>query len=243
MSLLFEIKEALSEFGMEWIGRYYGVYSAFVHSVEDPDNLGRIQLIVPSIYGDAPYKYWAYPRGLMAGKGIGFFFIPNEGDKVRVSFENGDMRYPIWEHGWWAKGDVPEGAEPEVKIIQTTAGHRIKFSDKAGEESILITDKAGNKFTLDKEGVSIKSDNISWGKYKTSDEKAVLGDTAKAKLEAICDALMNLCDLIGQLTVATAMGASSIPINKPAFDALKQQVNALKGQLNQILSNKVTLDK
>jgi Type VI secretion system/phage-baseplate injector OB domain len=240
---LFELKEYLSEFGLEWLNRYYGVYSGTIYSNADPDNLGRLQLSIPAVYGDKPFKYWAFPRGVIAAKGVGFYFVPNEGEKVRVSFENGDPRFPLWEYGWWAEGEAPDGATPEKKIIRTTAGHTIVFNDKEGEEAITITDKAGNKYTLDKEGCSTESKNISLGKYKTSDEKAVLGDTAQKKLEDILDKMDAICDAVKLVTVPTALGPSGTPLNFVQFDGIKTQIAALKGSLPSILSNTVTLNK
>lgn len=239
---LFEIKEKLEQFGLEWFNRYYGLYTGFVSSSEDPENLGRLQLLVPNVYGTKPYKYWAMPRGMMSGKGIGFFFIPNKGDKVWVSFENGDPKFPVWEYGNWAKGDVPAGATPLVKILKTTTGHTIEFNDTEGKERILITDKSKNIITLDREGCSIESPNISFGTYKTSKEKGTLGDTTQKKLEEICAQISALCDALLALTVATALGPSSPPINAAQFTAVKTKIEALKATLPEILSKKVTLD-
>ena len=105
---------------LEESGKYYGIYKGVVANNKDPENLGRLQLKVPQICGEETYEYWAFPKGIFAGNGIGAFWIPNDKDMVWVSFENGDPRYPIWEYGWWKTGDVPDGATPEIKVLQST---------------------------------------------------------------------------------------------------------------------------
>lgn len=241
---LFELKELIGSFGLEYFNRYYASYSGTVSSNVDPDNLGRLQLFVPSIYGETAYKYWAMPKGLYSGAGTGFFFIPNKGDKVWVSFENGDPRYPIWEYGSWGAGDVPAGAKPETKILMTATGHTIELNDKAGSERILIKDKSGNEITLDANGTSIKSDNISLGKYKTSKEKAALGETLKKKIEDLCDKVSDLATKCAAITVlGSPTGVPSAPpINAAAISAVGSAVNSLKASLSAILSEHVTLD-
>lgn len=42
------------------MSRYYGIYRGEVYRADDPDNLGRVQLVVPQIIGQA-ITDWAYP--------------------------------------------------------------------------------------------------------------------------------------------------------------------------------------
>lgn len=206
---------------------YYGKYRGFVHSNKDPENRGRIQVLVPSIY-DGAFERWALPSGMYSGAGIGSFFIPNDKDPVWVEFECGDIRFPIWSYGWLRKGDNPDGTV-DLKVIQTTSGNRIELDDK--NKLIRVTDPHGNIVELNSTGVSIVSSKISIGTLDGSAEKAAMGETLKAKLEELIDAIL-------LITVQTPAGPSlpASVVNAPVFQALKVS-------LVEILSNKVTLDK
>lgn len=218
--------------GLEYFNRYYATYRGTVHSNEDPDNLGRLQLKVPNVYGDEAYEEWAYPKGVYAGKDIGSFCLPNDGDTVWVSFENGDSRYPLWEYGWWLEGSVPAGATPEVKVLQTTSGNKIVFDDEDG--LIHIEDSYGNVVELNKNGVSVVSDNISLGSLDNSDEPAVLGDTAM-------DLLNDLITDIGNLgAVTTSSGVTSTINTSPQWALL---VSKWQTKWSNFKSNKVNIDK
>lgn len=208
--------------------KYFGKYKGFVHSNEDPENRGRLQVTVPQIYA-TPFEKWALPSGMYTGAGIGAFFIPNKGDTLWVEFEGGDVRFPIWNYGWLRKGDNPKGS-PTVKVVQTTSGNRIELNDD--NKTITVTDPYGHSILLSKFGISVISgDKISIGSKEGSAEKAAMGETLKKKLEV-------LIDMILAITVQTPSGPS-IPqsvVNAPAFKQLKDS-------LDEILSAKVTLDK
>lgn len=221
----------IRELGMEHFDRYYGTYKGFVHSNDDPDNLGRLQLLVPKVYGDEPYEEWAVSKGIYAGAGVGSFWIPAKGDQVWVSFENGDIRFPIWEYGAWRTGEVPEGATKDVKILQTNSGQRIEFNDT--DKLIRIKDSHGHIIELNENGVSIVSDTISLGSLDVSAEPAVLGDTAVALLnEFIAD--------IGALgTIVTSSGVTSTISTSPQWAAL---VSKWQDKWKEFNSETVTLD-
>ena len=147
------MKEELEEGLENTHNLYYGMYRGRIASTDDPKNIGRVQLIVPQLYGEEVYEYWAFPKGMYAGKQTGFFFVPEKTDKVWVSFENGNPRFPIWEYGWWGEEDVPKGATPENKILQTVSGHKIEFNDKS--EELTITNSSGMVIKMTKNGINI----------------------------------------------------------------------------------------
>lgn len=43
--------------------RYYGIYRGSVYSADDPENLGRVKLIIPQVLGEGEHTEWAYPVG------------------------------------------------------------------------------------------------------------------------------------------------------------------------------------
>ena len=181
--------------------QYFGFYKGIVDDRNDPDNLGRIKVRVPDIYEDETFDYWAIPLGLFAGKNVGFFAIPNKGDNVWVTFENGDPRFPLWTYGWWGNDQRPQTASPDVNVLQTTSGHKIELDDK--DKLIRITDANGNIVILNDKGISVISDNISLGKLDKSLEPAVLGDTLHDLLKAFTD------DVGSLKTIQTSNGVTA----------------------------------
>jgi uncharacterized protein involved in type VI secretion and phage assembly len=144
--------------------RFYGKYRAFVSDNADPENRGRLRLQIPDALGDTIISGWALPCAPYGGApGLGFFFIPDKNAGVWVEFEQGDLDYPVWVGTFWAKPggttevSDPAGSQspPTSKIIQTT-NHKIEFADASGSEAITITDNVNsNVVTLDKNGVTI----------------------------------------------------------------------------------------
>lgn len=243
MSIFIEFKEILRTFGLEWFSRYYGIYRGIIVDNEDPEQLGRLIVKVPQVYADEIPNYWAWSKGMFAGKGIGFFAIPNVGDGVWISFENGDPRYPVWEYGWFGSDDTPEDAKrtpPTNMIWQSTVGHKIELDDK--NELIRITDKHGHIIEMNSEGISQVSDIISLGSLNGSAEPGVLGDTNADRLNEILNELDQLTEdmLIFLTTQNTASG--SVPLLAPlsaGYVTLTQAVTQIKTNIGEI---KLTVD-
>jgi uncharacterized protein involved in type VI secretion and phage assembly len=148
--------------------RYYGKYRGIVVHNDDPEMLGRLQLLVPSLFGgtfsdgqasnEDLVTDWAWPCVAAGGIGNqGALFIPEVGAKVWVEFEEGNLDCPIWVGTFWAKpgGESelpkPNGADgkeqdavqdpPTRKILKTKKGHTLQIEDKDGEELILVAYK------------------------------------------------------------------------------------------------------
>lgn len=159
--------------------RYYGKYRAFVVDNDDPEQLGRLKLRVPSVLGDAVVTGWAMPCLPYGGEvDQGMFFIPDPDAGVWVEFEEGDLEFPIWVGTFWSKPgghtEIPtpnddSGASgnpqrpPTRKIIKTSAGHTIQFEDADDEVRLIITDGQNeNRVVFGESGLSVinKSNEI-----------------------------------------------------------------------------------
>jgi type VI secretion system secreted protein VgrG len=95
----------------------------------------------------------------------GFVFIPEVGDQVAVTFEEGNIARPIVLgsvfHGINGAGGYEHN---HLKAIATRSGHLIEFNDAAGAETITITDKNRNIIRFDTSAASIEisaPENIS----------------------------------------------------------------------------------
>ena len=127
--------------------RFYGKYRGLVTNNVDPQNLGRLQAMVPEVWGETPGLSWAVPCAPFAGMQAGFFAVPPMGAGVWIEFEAGDVSRPIWVGGWWGTAEVPmkpAGAstqQPFTRILRSEMGLIIALDDIA--QTIAVSDAAG----------------------------------------------------------------------------------------------------
>jgi uncharacterized protein involved in type VI secretion and phage assembly len=129
-----------------------GLYVGKVEDFEEEAELGRIKVSIPSVFGQSFSEYQVWARPCFP---YGHFYMPEEGDKVWVAFENGNPRNPVWLGIVYPEGTVPEAAQaspPKKRVIQSSSGHLIVLNDTEGEESITLqfkSDDSKGKITLD----------------------------------------------------------------------------------------------
>jgi len=125
--------------GLEAIGKYYSVYRGHVMDNEDSSGLGRIQIVVPSIFGGVEHPIWAYPRNNFSGNGYGMQILPVKGDLVWIEFEHGNPKFPVWSHAHYAIGEKPEEfVSPQVYGFKSPKGQIIVIDDRDDVEKIII---------------------------------------------------------------------------------------------------------
>ncbi|MCP4181737.1 MAG: hypothetical protein GY761_00215 [Hyphomicrobiales bacterium] len=147
---------------------------ARVTSVNDPDNLNRIEIRLLSHSGSPRQEgtLWARVAAPFAGASKGAFFLPDVGDEVVVSFVNGDSRYPVILGSLWNGADpAPEtlggsgdsvdrwtikGKEgTRMAIVEESPGNAvISFKTPGGTEGEL-TDAGGGKIEFKTAGTTI----------------------------------------------------------------------------------------
>lgn len=133
--------------------RYFGKYRGIVEAVDDGEGLGRIVAKVPSVYGERNSP-WALPAVPFAGPSYGLAMLPKRGDGVWIEFEAGNISKPIWAGFWWASGEMPEDAGPEVRSLISPAGLKIILDDKNTE--LKLVHPAGAEITLSDKGIELK---------------------------------------------------------------------------------------
>jgi phage protein D/phage baseplate assembly protein gpV len=146
-----------------------GVVPAVVTNIDDSDNLGRVKVKYPWL-DDQLESHWLRLVAPGAGAERGTLNLPEVNDEVLVAFERGDLSSAYVLGGLWNGQDkLPEGIGTLVesgkvneRIIRSRTGHLIVFSDKQGEEQILIRDKTGkNEIIIDSKqnDITINVDN------------------------------------------------------------------------------------
>ncbi len=130
---------------------------ATVISNTDPEGQGRVQVKFDWQTNDTTH----FIRMMSPDAGgtdqitqnRGYVAIPEVGDQVMVNFVHSHPDRPFVMGGMFHGGiGLGGGVDNRVKSIQTRSGHRLIFTE---DESIVITDKSGNKIHLDTTGSNI----------------------------------------------------------------------------------------
>ena len=146
---------------------FWGKYRGVVTNNIDPEQRGRIQVIVPAVTGTSPSN-WALPCMPVAGISEGFFAIPPLQASVWVEYEDGDSNKPIWVGGFWGQqSEVPTtaSAPPPIPpgqniVIQTTGQNSLVISDSAptpASGGISITSTTGASIIVNDSGIYISN--------------------------------------------------------------------------------------
>lgn len=153
--------------------QYYGKYRGVVIANDDPEQLGRLRVWVPSLFpreGDATpddpedpcVTDWAWPCLPFGGVNSGLFFVPEVGSKVWVEFEEGNLDAPLWVGAFWSKpgasNEIPAEAQnmeehkPQRRVLKMPSGHVLEFCDIEGQESVTLRHKDGAMLHMDEHG-------------------------------------------------------------------------------------------
>ena len=134
--------------------RRFGKYRGLVTEVGEDDDLGKIKARVPEIYGEDDESPWALPAVPFAGSNHGLVVLPEEDDGVWIEFEAGDISRPIWTGFWWADDEIPEPAAPQVRVLVTTAGHKLVLDEEDNKIQLLHPD--GAEITMTDSDITLK---------------------------------------------------------------------------------------
>jgi uncharacterized protein involved in type VI secretion and phage assembly len=137
-------------------GLFYGVYTALVTDIKDPDGQGRVRVKLPwspDASGKA-YENWARLNVFMAGNNRGAWLVPDAGDEVLVAFEAGDPRRPYVLGALWNGKDAPpetmDGAGNNYKkTLRSRNGVIVTLDDTDGKESLLLGTPGGQSVKLE----------------------------------------------------------------------------------------------
>jgi len=159
---------------------FYGVYTAIVTEVNDPEREGRVRLKFPW-FDSQMVTEWSRVSQIFAGNGYGSFFSPQVGDEVLVGFDQGDMRTPIVIGGIYNGQDKPpthRTDDQDEKVIRTKGGHQITLADSNGKERITIIDsKEKNRIEIDTAKDSIKIESSTGKLILKAKEIEISADT------------------------------------------------------------------
>ena len=172
-------------------GLFYGVYTALVVDVADPDAQGRVRVRLPWSPDSegTDYQAWARLATMMAGNNRGSWFVPDEGDEVLVAFEAGDPRRPYVVGALWNGRDAPpetmDGAgKNDVKTLRSRSGVVITLDDTSGSESLTLETPGGQTVVLQDGPGSVEIRDSNGNTIKLDTSGITVMASAQVKVQA-----------------------------------------------------------
>jgi uncharacterized protein involved in type VI secretion and phage assembly len=143
--------------------KYYGKYRGTVVQNVDPEQRGRIQVLVPDVSNVVP-STWATACVPLAGKSMGTYLVPQVGSGVWIEYEQGDVDFPIWTGCFWGlAAEVPPLAtagnpvSPSI-VLQTGLQHSVVLSDVPGPTGgIMLRSSTGAMILVNDVGITISN--------------------------------------------------------------------------------------
>jgi uncharacterized protein involved in type VI secretion and phage assembly len=175
------------------VSREYGVVIGEVVDVKDPQDEARVKVRFPILPGRNE-SHWAPVATLMSGAGRGSLFLPEKGDEVLVSFQNGDVNHPYILGFLWNGADKPpaSGINEKVRRLRTVSGHTIDFDDNDSKQKVVIRSKSGHTITLtDAPSASVRVESAGGHSVELDDaagKKKILATTAGGQKMTLTDA-------------------------------------------------------
>jgi len=172
-------------------GLFYGVYTALVTDIKDPDGQGRVRVKLPwspDPSGKA-YEAWARLNVFMAGNDRGAWFVPDPGDEVLVAFEAGDARRPYVLGALWNGKDAPpesmDGAAKNArKTLRSRNGVVVTLDDTDGKETLTLTTPGGQSVKLEDGPGRVEIKDSNGNTVELSSSGITLTASAKVTVQA-----------------------------------------------------------
>lgn len=132
--------------------KYEGYLIGFVVENVDPDGCARIKVKIPNVMepdkGPVPWCLPTKDSPFGQGSDYGVYGSPKIGSPVRITFQNGDANYPVYENDMYLKKD----ANPKFKTPDTWG-----FKDPSGNELFVNMTEGRWEFTHSS-GTTLKYD-------------------------------------------------------------------------------------
>lgn len=198
--------------GLEATGRFYSIYTGIVEDNNDPLQMGRLKVSIPSVMGGI--VQWAISCGWPGNYNSGVKLLtPAIGDLVYVIFEFGNPDKPLWIYNGFGENEIPkELADPDVMGIVTPNGNIITINDKTGDLSVKIFGSIYHLVTGD--FIIQSKDSVCIGGEKgTAINKGENGGVINIaqlteKINKLCDELENLRNTFnGHVHTSTSPGS------------------------------------
>ena len=140
--------------------RYFGVYTAIVTDIVDPDSLGRIEVKFPWLGSDGgDVRAWATLLTPYADDDQGIEILPSVDTQVVVVFEAGDLRRSYIVGACWnGRESLPESPQQpnNKRLWRSRAKSLLEFDDTDGAAKVTVSMDSGHKLVLDDAAQEVK---------------------------------------------------------------------------------------
>lgn len=190
-----------------------GIHLARVHSVQDPDAKGRVQIQLLAADPDGDALVWARVAVPYAGDHFGAFLLPDVDQEVVVAFPAGDAASPIVVGALWngatAMPETLGGDHVDRWALTGKNGTRIAIVEaSSGQEKVEISTPNGAKATLT---------DASGGEIKLE----VAGNTVKMGTAGVSIQTGNACEVQASRVTVSA-GTVSVSAGMSTFSGTVQ---------------------
>ncbi|HKJ40511.1 MAG TPA: type VI secretion system tip protein VgrG [Sunxiuqinia sp.] len=152
----------------------------------DPKNKYRVQVTLPVLSaGGSEIDIWARLAFPYASNQAGFFFYPEIGDEVLLSFINNDPRYPVITGALYSAKNKPNEdpvEDNQYKAVYSKSGIKIRFDDT--DKILVIDTPGGNSFTLDDKNKNAILKDMNGNSVTLDDSGIALDSATDIKLTA-----------------------------------------------------------
>lgn len=115
---------------------YFGVYRGSVYDVSDPENRGRLRILVPQVLGTEP-SAWSEPSQPPAPK-----YKPKVNARIWVFFEGGDINRPVYISADAISGDKVLAGTLTADLVTADFGDFITVKAENIQAGVLNADLA-----------------------------------------------------------------------------------------------------
>jgi uncharacterized protein involved in type VI secretion and phage assembly len=221
------------------IGPLPHIYRAQVVDNKDPENVGRVKVIIPALSG-TNVQVWARPISAFGySPTCGSHVVPDVGCYVYVMFENGDVRFPVYMGGVvllqqvMAESQEEGSQEKEYVIMRTPNGNVLRISDnknkftlRTANKRLLEIDDSQQRIYLKTEKHSIDVNDSTGEVHIECDGKVMVHSTGETRVKA--DGKIFLDGGSGDLFGVINKKCKCIVVGAPHLDA-STNVSATKG--------------
>jgi Rhs element Vgr protein len=153
---------------------------------EDPDGNYRVLVTLPVFSGTGQdIGIWARLAFPYASADAGFFFFPEIGDEVIISFINNDPRYAVITGALYNAKNKPKetaDAKNQFKSIYSKSGIKIRFDDV--DKILTIETPAKNVFVMDDKNKEISIKDMSGNSMIMNDSGISMDSPKDIKISA-----------------------------------------------------------
>jgi hypothetical protein len=209
-----EIISNVKRLGLEFVGLYYSSYPGYVVNNNDPLGLNRVQIVIPQLVQKCTVDQWALAKNNPSGKGWGSQCLPRAGDMVWVTFQLGQLKYPMWEHYYPLKGEKPEDFKnPNIFGFISPRKQKIILDDN--EEYILVKTKtlhleADEYAHIKTKKHSVESDDVNLGGVDAS-YKVPLGQKLDEDITTLKNLVVQMQGMMATMGTSAAAVCSAVP--------------------------------